>query len=655
MPQNLPTLLYTAAELRSGGASWDAVARTVHRAPRTCQQWPRRYPHDWNTLYREAEQRRYNEAGDEALAILRLLLREGNDKTKMHSAEVLLRVRNLHVTKTGPEAPALTAKETEVLNYHKAVQDEEVRIHARLDAEHLAQGLPPATAQEINDALLKRFQCLFRVLPSAETTDDVDPPTPAEGSTSRNNGSLPVLGLILFITSLLGTALLQQKSHISSAPQVGTVWVSQGARVRDPALGNITPLEYEDKIRERGAFSSLPQRGCMPQRRVAYPRTLGYGLSQGGAALTLGCGIPPRWGKDLHLPCFTWKDRGFYPGRVVLHSPGSRTRAPWVYPRTQGYRLSQGGAALTLGCGIPPRWGKNLQLPTFDWEKLAFYPERVVFHSPGSRTRAPWGHQCTQGLSAHPGLRSGTPLGYEDKIRERGAFSSLPQRGCMPQRRVAHAHTLGLQTRPGTFFLNLTYVGCVSAPSDLLTSNNAQSGARLEIALVLPPTNVILPRGNGLTHGRGSIMRARWQPSVFSAMVLSMVTVLPVFGKPPELPGEPPVEFKVLSLYIQDFQQDESAPSVPAVAQAQPPVAPVSVLWVVQTLSSAISSMRMVVDTLEKTWWTEQLFEMAEIHFKAEDYAEASRWYQATLLWSPSSRYATMSTKRLEEITTRTY
>ena len=63
MPKNLPTLLYTAAELRSGGASWEAVARTVHRAPRTCQQWPRRFPHDWNTLYHEAEQRRFNEAG----------------------------------------------------------------------------------------------------------------------------------------------------------------------------------------------------------------------------------------------------------------------------------------------------------------------------------------------------------------------------------------------------------------------------------------------------------------------------------------------------------------------------------------------------------------------------------------------------------------
>ena len=62
MGQNLRTLLSVAAELRSGGASWEAVAAKVSRRPSTCRGWPARFS-DWEPLYREAQERRREEAG----------------------------------------------------------------------------------------------------------------------------------------------------------------------------------------------------------------------------------------------------------------------------------------------------------------------------------------------------------------------------------------------------------------------------------------------------------------------------------------------------------------------------------------------------------------------------------------------------------------
>ena len=46
MGQNLRTLLTVAAELRSGGASWEAVAAKVSRRPSTCRRWPGRFRAD---------------------------------------------------------------------------------------------------------------------------------------------------------------------------------------------------------------------------------------------------------------------------------------------------------------------------------------------------------------------------------------------------------------------------------------------------------------------------------------------------------------------------------------------------------------------------------------------------------------------------------
>src|SRR5207248_10483093 len=88
---NSHPLLPVAAALRSGGASWEAVAAKVRRRPSTCRQWPARFRADWEELYREAQERRYEEAGNEALALLRRHMRAAEPRTSLRAVELMLR------------------------------------------------------------------------------------------------------------------------------------------------------------------------------------------------------------------------------------------------------------------------------------------------------------------------------------------------------------------------------------------------------------------------------------------------------------------------------------------------------------------------------------------------------------------------------------
>src|SRR4051812_24534056 len=93
MAQNLRTLIATAAELRSGGASWAAVARQVKRSPRTVASWPQRFPAAWMRHYAEAQRKRLTEAADEALCCLRTLLRQADTRGQERAAVALLKLR----------------------------------------------------------------------------------------------------------------------------------------------------------------------------------------------------------------------------------------------------------------------------------------------------------------------------------------------------------------------------------------------------------------------------------------------------------------------------------------------------------------------------------------------------------------------------------
>src|SRR4029077_20945559 len=105
------TLLAVAAEMRSGGASWDAVAEKVKRRPKTCQRWPARFRPQWEPLYRDAQARRYDEAGNEALFLLRKHMRDLDAKTSLRSIELMLRSGRSACPPPPPEAAGADSPE----------------------------------------------------------------------------------------------------------------------------------------------------------------------------------------------------------------------------------------------------------------------------------------------------------------------------------------------------------------------------------------------------------------------------------------------------------------------------------------------------------------------------------------------------------------
>ena len=103
MSQNLDTLLAVAAELRAAGHTWDGVALKVRRKARTVRRWPARYPDRWETTYRAAQLRRFDEIHNEASAHLLGLLRDPDAAVRKAAAEM---VRRLGAAAATPEVLA---------------------------------------------------------------------------------------------------------------------------------------------------------------------------------------------------------------------------------------------------------------------------------------------------------------------------------------------------------------------------------------------------------------------------------------------------------------------------------------------------------------------------------------------------------------------
>src|SRR4051812_48296644 len=86
-------LLVQAAELRAGGAKWEAVAAQLHRAADTVRRWPRQYPDRWDIALRDAERRSVCEAAAESVHVLRTLLRSNDEKVRRDAARSLTDLR----------------------------------------------------------------------------------------------------------------------------------------------------------------------------------------------------------------------------------------------------------------------------------------------------------------------------------------------------------------------------------------------------------------------------------------------------------------------------------------------------------------------------------------------------------------------------------
>ncbi|MBY0514548.1 MAG: hypothetical protein K2P78_11630 [Gemmataceae bacterium] len=131
-------LLARAAELRAGGATWDAVAARLNRSADTVRKWPVAYPDRWHAALHAAERRLVAEAGAESVLVLRSLLRSDDEKVRRDAAKFLIDLR-LELARLDaqslPEAapPPLTSAARDLVAFLEGHSDDDLaRLAANL-------------------------------------------------------------------------------------------------------------------------------------------------------------------------------------------------------------------------------------------------------------------------------------------------------------------------------------------------------------------------------------------------------------------------------------------------------------------------------------------------------------------------------------------
>src|SRR5262245_25091052 len=91
MSQNLDALLEAAAALRVVGHPWEHIADKLHRKVKTCQNWPAKHKARWETIYRAAQERRFDQTSNECHTYLVGLCRDPDKRVKLKAVELMMR------------------------------------------------------------------------------------------------------------------------------------------------------------------------------------------------------------------------------------------------------------------------------------------------------------------------------------------------------------------------------------------------------------------------------------------------------------------------------------------------------------------------------------------------------------------------------------
>ncbi|HVK14601.1 MAG TPA: hypothetical protein VM597_38035 [Gemmataceae bacterium] len=89
-PPDLLPAVERAAELRAAGFAWKSVAEELDRPWKTVEKWPRLYPDFWADRLAAARAELRDGAADEAVAVLRNLLRSDDEKIQRDASRDLL-------------------------------------------------------------------------------------------------------------------------------------------------------------------------------------------------------------------------------------------------------------------------------------------------------------------------------------------------------------------------------------------------------------------------------------------------------------------------------------------------------------------------------------------------------------------------------------
>ena len=143
-------LLARAAELRAGGATWDAVAAKLNRSADTVRKCPALYPDRWQAALHNGERRLVAEAGAESVLVLRTLLRSDDEKVRRDAARFLIYLR-LELAKLdqkagqAPTSPAPTSDAARLVAFLEGHSDEQLA--------RLAANLSPAPPRPPGDGV----------------------------------------------------------------------------------------------------------------------------------------------------------------------------------------------------------------------------------------------------------------------------------------------------------------------------------------------------------------------------------------------------------------------------------------------------------------------------------------------------------------------
>ena len=121
-------LLAQAAELRAGGQSWPQVGDKVGRDAETVRGWPRRYPADWERLYREAARHSTQLIHAMARAVLHNLLLARDDKTRLAAIDRAVKFKEPPPAADPAAPPSPEDRDLlERLAYVKSLSDDQFR------------------------------------------------------------------------------------------------------------------------------------------------------------------------------------------------------------------------------------------------------------------------------------------------------------------------------------------------------------------------------------------------------------------------------------------------------------------------------------------------------------------------------------------------
>jgi hypothetical protein len=141
MPRPKPPsddLFARAAELRASGATWEAVAKEVHRVSRTVSGWPRKYADRWTAALLQAERRMAVQSDCESVLTLRKLLVSQDEKVRWHAAKCLVARRlerdKIQLKSPSTTSPSLSSEAARLIAFLDGQSDEQLSaIIASLD------------------------------------------------------------------------------------------------------------------------------------------------------------------------------------------------------------------------------------------------------------------------------------------------------------------------------------------------------------------------------------------------------------------------------------------------------------------------------------------------------------------------------------------